>query len=330
MFLSRPPHRSGIQPSRQAILYRIVCIFALAAMLCLLDEWLPAFISRIAPSEPSTTTFTQQATRRAVPTVVTAVPTAVPTSTPTPPARHLTPTPAPNPSPIEPFPSYLPQQVALLEARDRFLYHGNTALPEIALTFDDGPNPPYTTQILSILQRYNVKATFFCVGQQVQAYPWAVQQEHAAGHLIGNHTWGHPFMPQLSEPSVIWQLSTTQDIIEHTTGVRPTFFRPPYGAFNALTLKYVNYFALTTFLWNVDPSDWSMPGVNAIVQRVLYQAGNGSIILLHDGGGNRWQTVAALPLIITWFQQHGFRFVTLQQLIDDLHSNKASTRSIPT
>lgn len=128
-------------------------------------------------------------------------------------------------------------------------------------------------------------------------------------------------MPYLSTASVIWQLSTTQDIIQHTVGVRPIFFRPPYGAFNSTVLTYANYFGLTTVLWNVDPRDWSMPGTNVIYTRVLAQTRPGSIILMHDGGGDRSQTVAALPQIIVWFQSHGYRFVTLQQLINDTHQN---------
>lgn len=227
-------------------------------------------------------------------------------------------------SPIVPFPSYLRQQLAVLEAHDRFFYHGNTHLPEVALTFDDGPNPPYTSLVLAILQRYGITATFFDVGRQVQAHPDLVRLEYNSGHIVGNHTWGHANLSHLAEPSIIWQLTTNEDIIQHVIGVRPTFFRPPYGAFNALTLKNINDFGLISFLWSVDPLDWSRPGVNVIVERVLHQARDGSIILLHDGGGDRSQTVAALPIIIESLQQRGFHFVSLQQLIADTH------QSVPT
>jgi peptidoglycan/xylan/chitin deacetylase (PgdA/CDA1 family) len=206
-----------------------------------------------------------------------------------------------------------------MQAKDRFFFHGNTHLPEIALTFDDGPNPPYTTQILAVLQHYRVKATFFCVGTQVAKYPNLVKQEYTEGHIIGNHTWGHPNMPYLSIPSIIWQLTTAGDAIQHATGVRPTLFRPPYGAISSDVLTYTNYFALTIIQWNVDPRDWSMPGVNVIYARVLAQTSAGSIILLHDGGGNRSETVAALPMIIEWFQKHNFQFVTIPRLVHDTH-----------
>ncbi len=252
-------------------------------------------------------------------------PTSLPTITPSPspaPTPTFTPEPTatPRPSPITPFPATLTQQLAIMQTKGRFFFHGNTRLPEIALTFDDGPNPPYTTQILAVLRHYGVKATFFCVGTQVVRYPNIVKQEYAEGHVIGNHTWGHPNMSYLSIPSIIWQLTTAGDAIQNATGVRPTLFRPPYGAISSNVLTYANYFALTVIQWNVDPRDWSMPGVNTIYARVLAQASAGSIILLHDGGGDRSETVAALPMIIEWFQKHNFQFVTVPRLIRDAHS----------
>lgn len=242
----------------------------------------------------------------------TATPTPSPTPTPTP-----KPTPTPPPAPIKPFPTTFTEQLAVMQADGRFFSHGNTRIPEIALTFDDGPNPPYTNQILAILQRYHVKATFFCVGSQVARYPELVKEEYRAGHTIGNHTWGHPNMPALSIASIIWQLTTAGDVIQQAIGQRPTFFRPPYGAISSSVLTYANYFGLTVVQWNVDPRDWSRPGADVIYQRVLTQTSAGSIILLHDGGGDRSQTVTALPMIIEWFQSHHFQFVTLPGLVRD-------------
>lgn len=248
-------------------------------------------------------------------------PTHEPTIPVSPATEQPTPPLIPPQLPLSPFPSFLPAQLALLQAKDRFFYHGNTKLPEIALTFDDGPNPPYTAQVLTTLERYHVKATFFCVGRQVQAYPDLVKREYSSGHLVENHSWSHAYLSYLSDASLLWQFTTTQNIIEHVTGVRPTYFRPPYGAFNAPVLTNANRFGLSTFLWNVDPRDWSRPGVNAIVARIIAQTMNGSIILMHDGGGDRSQTVAALPIVIEWFLHHGYRFVTLQQLVADYHLN---------
>ncbi|MBE3558391.1 MAG: polysaccharide deacetylase family protein [Ktedonobacteraceae bacterium] len=229
-----------------------------------------------------------------------------------------------SPESVAPSSSSQVQQVAQVQAQDRLLYRGDPNLPEIALTFDDGPNPLYTPQILSILAHYRVKATFFCIGSLVQAYPAIVQQEHNAGHVVGNHTWAHPDLRRLIPSSVAWQLSSTQNAITGATGVRPLYFRPPYGAFNATTQATANQLGLSTILWNVDPRDWSRPGANAIIARVRAQTSNGSIILMHDGGGDRSQTAAALPGIIEWFQQHSYRFVTLQELTAHLHGDSGT------
>lgn len=198
------------------------------------------------------------------------------------------------------------------------LFQGNPRLPEIALTFDDGPLPSSTPQILAILQRFGVKATFFCIGQQVLAYPAIVQQESMDGDLVEDHTWSHPNLVFLPAPALSRQLSLTQNTIYRVTSALPTFFRPPYGEINATVLTQAKKLNLSVVMWNVDPRDWSLPGSQAIVARVLSATRNGSIILLHDGGGNRAQTIAALPTIITALQARGLRFVTIQQLINDL------------
>jgi peptidoglycan/xylan/chitin deacetylase (PgdA/CDA1 family) len=201
---------------------------------------------------------------------------------------------------------------------------GSSAKPEIALTFDDGPNPTYTPQVLSILHQYSVNATFFVIGEQVQAYPNLVQQEHAAGHIVGNHSWNHPYLTTLAADDIHTQLSNTSNAIEQATGVRPSFFRPPYGAYNYQVLLQASNLGLQPILWSVDPQDWNgPPSSNTIVQRVLAEARNGSIILMHDGGGNRSQTVAALPTIITQLRSRGYQLVTVQQLVN--HASQANT-----
>lgn len=232
------------------------------------------------------------------------------------------------PAPITPFPSTLEEQIAALQAKDRFFYGGSSQLPEIALTFDDGPNPPYTTQVLALLKHYGIPATFFCVGSQVAAYPELVKQEAAAGYTIGNHSWSHPLLTSLSNAEIMTQLTTTSDIIQRTTGVRPTFFRPPYGALNAQVLTQVNRLGLTTFIWSDGSLDWTMIGPDAISNQVLSNVANGAIILMHDGGGNRWRTVAALPSIIESLQARHFRFVTLAQLVADTHVKAVSQSSL--
>jgi peptidoglycan/xylan/chitin deacetylase (PgdA/CDA1 family) len=216
-----------------------------------------------------------------------------------------------------PFPTSLEDQINVLQAHGRFFYQGNSALPEVALTFDDGPNPPYTNQVLALLKQYGVHATFFCVGSEVAAYPDLVRQEVAAGHSIGNHSWSHPLLTSLSAAEIRSQLTMTGDIIQQVTGTRPVFFRPPYGAVNAQVLTQVNQLSLTTFIWSDGSLDWTAIGPAAITHQVLSTVTNGAIILLHDGGGNRSRTLAALPSIIEGLQARHFRLVTLDQLVAD-------------
>ena len=198
------------------------------------------------------------------------------------------------------------------------LFNGNTHIPEIALTFDDGPNPYYTPQVLAILQRYGVKATFFDVGYLVADYPNIVRQEHNQENLVANHSWSHPDLTYFSAQAIQSQLTSTSHIIQATIGVRPTFFRPPYGAINNTVLAQARNLHYTTVLWDESAADWTLPGANVIVSRIVNSARNGAIILLHDGGGNRAQTIAALPIIIATLKSRGFKFVTIQQLVDDL------------
>ncbi len=230
-------------------------------------------------------------------------------------------------SPIQPFPALLWQQIAALQSQNRFLYTGNRYLSEIALTFDDGPNPDYTPQVLAILQKYRVKATFFCIGRQVAQYPDLVRQEYADGNLVGNHTWSHPNLALLSSSDIEAQINLTADAIQQATGVRPALFRPPYGIVNTVVLAKTNLLGLTTIIWNNEARDWSTPGTSVIVSRVLRLAGDGAIILLHDGGGDRSQTIAALPTIITTLRSSGFQFVTVQQMLNDLPKRPASTQA---
>jgi peptidoglycan/xylan/chitin deacetylase (PgdA/CDA1 family) len=214
-----------------------------------------------------------------------------------------TPTPSPIPSPT-PSPSPLPY----------LLWHGNPNLREIALTFDDGPAPD-TPVILNILKRYHIHATFFMLGIWVQQFPDITRQVIADGNPIGDHTWNHPDLTQLGKSQAIKQITDTRNIIQRTTGVVTTFCRPPYGAYTHSLLNTISSLHFSTVLWNSDPRDWARPGVSSIINYVLNNAQNGSIILMHDGGGDRSQTIAALPTIIETLQARGFTFVTIPQMI---------------
>ncbi len=207
-----------------------------------------------------------------------------------------------------------------LARANKVVYHGRANQPKVALTFDDGPNPTYTPQILELLKQYNVQATFFAIGEHVQAYPQLVRQEYQEGHAVGNHTWTHPHLPEESRDRIQNELSRTSNVIEQATGTKPVLFRPPYGKVNWNVLKQSSQQGMTTILWSVDTLDWDQPSrtMDDIVNRALSEVGNGSILLLHDGGGNRSPTVAALPTIIINLQQRGYQFVTVQQMINHL------------
>ena len=289
-------------------------VITLCAILGLLGSLALATTTTLTLTKPNTAVATTLATTH------NGTPQSKPTGRPTSPSTNTQ-------SPILPFPTLLWQQIAVLQSHNRFLYTGNRYLPEIALTFDDGPSPYYTPQILAILQQYNVKATFFCIGRQVARYPDLVRQEYNDGNLIGNHTWSHPNLALLSSSEILTQINLTADAIQQATGVRPTLFRPPYGVVNTRVLAKVNLLGLTTIIWNDEARDWSMPGTGVIISRILNLAGDGAIILLHDGGGDRSQTIAALPTIIQTLRLRGFKFVTLQQMVNDLPKRPASTQA---
>ena len=196
--------------------------------------------------------------------------------------------------------------------------HGNKNLREVALTFDDGPFPNFTAKVLDVLDAYRIKATFFCIGRQVQAFPDLTLRAYKAGHEIENHTWSHPDMTSLSLKSQYWQLQNTSHTIERVTHQRPFVTRPPYGAFNPSSLQVATSLRLVMITWDVDACDWSRPGVDKILHNVLDHVKNGSIILMHDGGSDRSQTLAALPKIIETLLGRGYRFVTIRQLLSRL------------
>lgn len=186
---------------------------------------------------------------------------------------------------------------------------GGWGAAPVSLTFDDGPDPASTPQILDILDRYGVKATFFVVGQQVARHPGLAREIVARGHAIANHTWSHANLAGLSDAQIVSQVHRTSDAVVAATGRRPTCVRPPYGAANSRVVSRVASTAHLTVTWTVDPFDWKRPGAPAIVTRVMSGVRPGGIVLLHDGGGNRSQTIAALPWVIEGLQQRGFDIV---------------------
>jgi peptidoglycan/xylan/chitin deacetylase (PgdA/CDA1 family) len=194
---------------------------------------------------------------------------------------------------------------------------GHPALPEVALTFDDGPGP-YTAQVLAILQRFEVPGTFFAIGQNIASSPSDLSQALAHGNAIENHTFTHPHLPALSYPEIYQELSETQEAIFRATGTRPTLFRPPYGEYDEKVLTAAAQLGLTAVIWSAAANDWRdpQPSADLIASRTLSSVENGTICLFHDSGGDRANTVAALPAIITGLQERGLRLVTVSQMLE--------------
>jgi peptidoglycan/xylan/chitin deacetylase (PgdA/CDA1 family) len=188
------------------------------------------------------------------------------------------------------------------------VYYVDDGDKAIALTIDDGPSPVYTPEILRILDRYGVQATFSMVGQNVTYYPSVAREVAQAGHTIINHTWNHANLPSLSTTSQISEISRATDAIHSATGVHPRMFRAPYGAWSKESLAYCAAHDLIALDWSVDPEDWARPGVSKIVRTIMKTTQTGSIILEHDGGGDRSETVAALKIAIPRLLDEGYKF----------------------
>jgi peptidoglycan/xylan/chitin deacetylase (PgdA/CDA1 family) len=187
---------------------------------------------------------------------------------------------------------------------------------EVALTFDDGPGP-YTQQVVAALDRLHAQATFFTVGSQEHYFSAGTAAELQSGDAVEDHSETHPLMSSLSPHDQYEQLFEPIARIELAGGPRPRLFRPPYGAFNATTFHELHHLRLLMVLWSVDTGDYAMPGVEAIVQRALAGAVPGAIILMHDAGGDRSQTIAALPAIVAGLRKRGLHPVTVPRLLLD-------------
>jgi peptidoglycan/xylan/chitin deacetylase (PgdA/CDA1 family) len=197
-----------------------------------------------------------------------------------------------------------------------FVRSGGSSGNEVALTFDDGPGP-YTQQLVATLDRLHVRATFFAIGDQEQYFSAGTMAEVNSGDAIGDHTETHPMMASLSAHDQYEELFEQMAHIELVGGHRPRLFRPPYGSFNATTFRELHHLHLLMVLWSIDTADYTLPGTGAIVQSALSGAKPGAIILMHDGGGNRSETIAALPAIVKGLRKRGLHPVTVPRLLQD-------------
>jgi peptidoglycan/xylan/chitin deacetylase (PgdA/CDA1 family) len=201
----------------------------------------------------------------------------------------------------------------------------------VALTYDDGPNPPYTDEILAVLRAEHVRATFFVVGRAVQAYPFVVRHEVEGGNAIGNHTWSHGHLVLYGEDGLRRTLERTDQAIYAAAGVHTRIMRPPFGSRDWLVLGEVRKLGYTPVMWSVPlANDWEYPPARLIAARVLRYVGDGAIIDLHDGNRgivcarvrgtpqrlcDRSADVGATRMIVEALKREGYRFVTIPELL---------------
>jgi len=208
-------------------------------------------------------------------------------------------------------------------------YHGTTIKQAklnpkdklIALTFDDGPWPGYTAQILEILKKNNIKATFFVVGQVLKSHPDLGKRIVTEGHTIGNHTWHH-WYHYFNKQAAALEIDRTADLIYQTTGTKTTLFRPPGGILHNGLADYAKSKDYTVVLWSADSIDYALPSPPVLINRVVKQATPGGIVLLHAGGGPRTNTVAALPNMISKLKDKCYRFVTIPEWLEPEQKSK--------
>ncbi len=199
------------------------------------------------------------------------------------------------------------------EAPGKRIAHVNVPGPYVAVTFDDGPHPLLTPQVLDIFKRHGARATFFVVGRNASRHPGLLARAAAEGHELGSHTWSHINMRASSAAKIISELDRTNAVIEQATGHAPKVMRPPYGAVNPQLVNMVySRYGTPAIMWDVDTRDWRKPGVQRVINRAVGKARPGSIILLHDIHAT---TLEAVEGIVTGLQARGFKLVTVSELI---------------
>ncbi|SET63581.1 Peptidoglycan/xylan/chitin deacetylase, PgdA/CDA1 family [Natronincola peptidivorans] len=202
---------------------------------------------------------------------------------------------------------------------DTYYLRGSANTTKIALTFDDGPNPKYTPQILDVLKQQGVPATFFVMGSRVERHPEIVQRIAQEGHVVANHTWIHPDLSKVPQVTLLSEMQRTEDIIHKVTGLRTSLMRPPYGRVNPEGIEKLRDMNYKVINWSVDSVDWRDQDVDQILINTLPGVRQGGILLFHDAGGDqqtRGATAAALPEIIHTLRSQGYEFVTVDELLN--------------
>jgi peptidoglycan-N-acetylglucosamine deacetylase len=196
--------------------------------------------------------------------------------------------------------------------RYRVFDRGSTRRKWLALTIDDGPHSDTTPQLLAVLKRHNVKATFFVVGMMAEKYPDLIRAEALQGHEIANHTYHHVNLTKVPQPAMATEIKACGKVIQSITGKAPGLFRPPGGDYNRTVAETVGALGYTMVLWTDDPGDYASPGAKLVETRVLHDLSNGGILLLHDG---IQQTVQLLPQLLDLLKRKGYQFVTVDQMM---------------
>jgi len=197
------------------------------------------------------------------------------------------------------------------------ILHG-PAVKEVALTFDDGPDDYWTPRVLDDLKELGVKATFFCVGERVQANPEVFRRMIKEGHIVGNHSWNHANLSKIPLDQARDQITRTNEEMNRVGGVRPHLLRPPYGALSEPLIREATRLGQIIILWNVDSLDWTQIPAEQVATNILSHTGPGAIILQHSAGGqgqSLQNTVDALPYVVHTLQNRGYTFRTVPELL---------------
>jgi peptidoglycan/xylan/chitin deacetylase (PgdA/CDA1 family) len=203
----------------------------------------------------------------------------------------------------------------------RAFCRGDRASKQIALTFDDGPNDPHTCNLLDVLSRHNVKATFFLIGRYVRQRPEIVAEIAKRGHVIGNHTFTHPLLTFRSPAHIRTEIAQCREAIHDAVGEHSDLFRPPWGARRPAVFRIARQLGLQPVMWNITGYDWKASSPEFIDRKVTPKIHGGDVILLHDGshaafGTDRSATVAAVDHLLTRYLAEGYEFLTIPKMMD--------------
>jgi peptidoglycan-N-acetylglucosamine deacetylase len=212
---------------------------------------------------------------------------------------------------------------AYWESTGGVVWEAKTKEKLIALTFDDGPHPVYTPQISQLLQKYKAHATFFVIGQRVESYKSLIQDLSKKGNEIANHTFSHPRLGRISKEQLLEEINKTDAAIYALTHKHTNLFRPPGGLYNEkiITTARTSSHLVVMWSWTQDTKDWANPGSAKIAKMVIDHAKPGNIVLFHDSGGNRQQTVKAVEQILHDLSEQGYKFVTVSELLQKTGKN---------